>query len=490
MDTTDMEKSADTTPSTLNSETSDPEQIWLGSKHNPLNWPQSKKYQAIGLISFQAFISPLASSIMAPGLPEIAENYNIKSDTVLALTLTIYLLAWALGPLVFAPLSEMYGRRWVINISSVIFTAFSIGCIFATSTGELTAFRFLAGIGASTPISIAGAVIADLFILEERAPASAIYGLGLLIGPPIGPIMGGYLAQTVGVRYGFVLTAALGVTSLVLSVLLLPETDHAIIRSKRGSQGGRLLALWNKKTETSVGDEGIQPSAPLTGPAREAALRPLVLLTRSPICLIMSFYGALVYGFLKMFFTTFPTIFGEIYGFKPGPTGLTYIGGGLGELCATALGGWVGNTVYHNLTKKNGGIPKPEFRLPGMLLGSVAVPIGLFWFGWTAQTGQHWMLPIIGSSIFGFGMMSILLPLQLYFIDAFKYSAAALAAASLARSLLAFAIPLFAPQMIDAMELGGMYSFLGGLSIAIGIPLPLWVYFQGEKIRARSDLNH
>ncbi|RFU75250.1 hypothetical protein TARUN_6992 [Trichoderma arundinaceum] len=487
----DIEKSADATPSVLNSESSDTDQTWQESKDNPINWTPSKKYQTIGLISFQAFISPLASSIMAPGLPEIAEKYNIKSDTVLALTLTIYLLAWALGPLVFAPLSEMYGRRWVINTSSVIFTAFSIACIFATSTGELIAFRFLAGIGASTPISIAGAVIADLFILQERAPASAIYGLGLLIGPPTGPIMGGYLTQTVGVQYGFILTAALGGAALVLSVLFLPETDHALIRSNLGSQRGGLLKLWKKRTETPIANGEINPSATLMrSKVREAAIRPLVLLVRSPICLILSFYGALVYGFLNMFFTTFPTIFGDIYGFKPGPTGLTYIGGGLGELFATALGGWVGNTVYHNLTKKNGNVPKPEFRMPGMLLGSVAVPIGLFWFGWTAQTHQHWMLPIIGSSIFGFGMMSILLPLQLYFIDAFKYSAAALAAASLARSLLAFAIPLFAPQMINAMGLGGTYSFLGGLSIAIGIPLPLWVYFQGEKIRARSDLNH
>lgn len=240
------------------------------------------------------FCSPLASSIMAPGLPELAKKYNIKSDTVLALTLTIYLLAWALGPLAFAPLSEMYGRRWVINISSVIFTAFSIGCIFAKSTGQLIAFRFLAGIGASTPISIAGAVIADLYILEERAPASAIYGLGLLIGPPTGPIMGGYLTQTVGVRYGFVLTAVLGAVALVLSVLLLPETDHAIIRSKRGSQRQGIMGLFNKKAETSVDDERIQSSTPLTGSAREAAIRPLVLLTRSPICFILSFYGALL----------------------------------------------------------------------------------------------------------------------------------------------------------------------------------------------------
>ncbi|PNP60294.1 hypothetical protein THARTR1_00318 [Trichoderma harzianum] len=231
---------------------------------------------------------------MAPGLPELAEKYNIKSDTVLALTLTIYLLAWALGPLAFTPLSEMYGRRWVINISSVICTAFSIGCIFAKSTGELIAFRFLAGIGASTPISIAGAVIADLYILEERAPASAIHGLGLLIGPPTGPIMGGYLTQTVGVRYGFVLTAALGAVALVLGVLLLPETDHAIIRSKHGSQRGGLMRLFNTKAEMSVDDERTQSSTPLMGSAREAAIRPLVLLTRSPICFILSFYGALL----------------------------------------------------------------------------------------------------------------------------------------------------------------------------------------------------
>lgn len=390
MENSDVEKSANVTPSAFNSESRDTDQLWRESTDNPINWAQSKKYRTIGLISFQAFISyvlrhqinghawpcsnlcrPLASSIMAPGLPEIAVKYNIQSDTVLALTLTIYILAWALGPLVFAPLSEMYGRRWVMNVSSVIFTAFSIACVFATSTGELISFRFLAGIGASTPISIAGAVIADLFILQERAPASAIYGLGLLIGPPTGPIMGGYLTQTVGVRYGFILTAALGASALVLSLLFLPETDHALVRSNCGSLRGGLLGFWKKSSEKADADGEPNTCAPLTGSAaREAAIRPLVLLARSPICLILSFYGALsvhalwpchyqsytstnsrysVYGFLNMFFTTFPTIFGDTYGFKPGPTGLTYIGGGLGELCATALGGWVGNAVYHNV---------------------------------------------------------------------------------------------------------------------------------------------
>jgi MFS family permease len=116
----------------------------------------------------------------------------------------------------------------------------------------------------------------------------------LLIGPPTGPIMGGYLTQTVGVRYGFVLTAALGAIALVFSVLFLPETDHALIRSSLGSQRKGLLGFWKKGTETTDDDKGSSSSAPLMGPkAREAAIRPLVLLIRSPICLILSFYGAL-----------------------------------------------------------------------------------------------------------------------------------------------------------------------------------------------------
>ena len=107
---------------------------------------------------------------MAPSLPEIGRHYGISSPTVLALTLTIYLLAWAIGPLLFGPLSEVYGRRRIINLSALIFMSFNIGCIFAPSTGALITFRFFAGTGASTSVSIAGAVIADLFIEKERAP--------------------------------------------------------------------------------------------------------------------------------------------------------------------------------------------------------------------------------------------------------------------------------------------------------------------------------
>lgn len=98
-------------------------------------------------------------------------------------------------------------------------------------------------------------------------------------------------------------------------------------------------------------------------------------------------------------------------------------------------------------------------------------------------------MPMIGSGIFGFAMMGCFLPIQLYLVDAFQYAASAIAAATVLRSLMGFAFPLFGEQMFDALGDGPGYSLLAGLSIVIGIPFPIWIYFYGEKIRLRSDLN-
>lgn len=104
--------------------------------------------------------SPLASSMLAPGLPEIADKYHMTNSTLIALTLTyvigsysvpyrpdhrtsVFLLAYAVGPLLLSPLSEIYGRQWVLHISNLFFLAFNLGCAFATSGSMLIGFRFL-----------------------------------------------------------------------------------------------------------------------------------------------------------------------------------------------------------------------------------------------------------------------------------------------------------------------------------------------------------
>lgn len=215
---------------------------------------------------------PLASSIMAPGLPEIGIHYGIQSQSVIALTLSIYILAWAVGPLLFAPFSEIYGRKWILIISNVVFLAFNIACIFAPNTGSLIAFRFIAGLGASTPISIGGSLVGDLFVEKERAGPSAASFLGVLLGPPTGPIMGGYIAQTVGFKYSFVVTSALAGVSLVLALLYLQETYGPVVRAR------------------------VEKSTVQVNPWRTiwvGLVRPIQHLYGSMICLIFSLYAAM-----------------------------------------------------------------------------------------------------------------------------------------------------------------------------------------------------
>lgn len=90
--------------------------------------------------------------MMAPGLPDIAVHYHIGNPTIVALTLSIYLLAFAVGPLILGPLSEIYGRAWVLHLSNLFFLAFTLGCVFAPNTGSLIAFRFLGASSVGTVI--------------------------------------------------------------------------------------------------------------------------------------------------------------------------------------------------------------------------------------------------------------------------------------------------------------------------------------------------
>jgi len=204
---------------------------------------------------------------------------------------------------------------------------------------------------------------------------------------------------------------------------------------------------------------------------------------------MLSLYMAFMYGIYYLMFTTFSTLFSDIYGFDTGIGGLTYIGLGVGFLLATAFSARSGNQIYLHLSKKNGGKGEPEMRVPALIFGSLFVPVGLFWYGWSSQAKLHWIMPIIGSGIFGFGMMTTFLPIQLYLVDSFTYAASALSAASVFRSLLGFAFPLFGQQMYAALGNGGGNSLLAGLAIVLGIPFPIYLYYRGAQMRARSTLT-
>jgi len=188
-------------------------------------------------------------------------------------------------------------------------------------------------------------------------------------------------------------------------------------------------------------------------------------------------------------FATFPDLFKRVYHFGIGIGGLAYLGVGIGFILGTILGGHFGSKLYNALAARNGGQGKPEMRVPSIVIGALIVPIGLFWYGWSAQTRTHWVMPIIGTGIFGFGAMLTFLPIQLYLVDTFTYSASALSASAVTRSMLAFALPLAGTQMFDALGLGMGNTLLAVLALVMGVPFPIWIWFYGERLRARSSLT-
>ncbi|KAL5519934.1 hypothetical protein ACEPAG_1594 [Sanghuangporus baumii] len=459
-------------------------QDWEHDPDNPRNWKFWKKWTMCGIVAFYTFVSPISSSMMAPALPRIAEHYGVSGPTILNMTLTIFLLGYAVGPLFLSPITELVGRKWVLHLSNIEFLAFNLACAFAPNVGTLIAFRFLAGLGGSAPVSIGAGVIGDLFSERDRATAMAIYTLGPLLGPAVGPAIGGFVAETIGFKWIFILIAIASGVGAVFGILFLQETYAPYIQIQRAHRQFK-----NTGEKTLEHDILLDQRKDFVQLMWINMTRPFALLLGSFICFILSLYMGLTYGYYYLMNSTFPDLFPETYGFSTGLAGLAYLGPGVGFCLSAVYGAYIGDGIYQKLTARNDGVPKPEYRIPPLIIASCFVPVGLFWYGWSAQAKIHWIMPIIGAGIFGFAMMGTFLPIQLYLVDSFRYSASAMAAATVIRSVMGFAFPLFGQQMFDALKPGPGYSMLAGLAIVIGIPFPVWIYYYGEKIRARSDLN-
>jgi hypothetical protein len=123
---------------------------------NPKNWSMKRKWAATFIISSFTFVSPVSSSMISPALGVISKDFGITNTVEAQLTLSIFVLAYAIGPLFLGPLSEIYGRVLVLQLSNLFYLAWNLGCGFAQNSSQLMAFRFLSGLGGSAPLAIGG----------------------------------------------------------------------------------------------------------------------------------------------------------------------------------------------------------------------------------------------------------------------------------------------------------------------------------------------
>ncbi|GFF46456.1 uncharacterized transporter mfs2 [Aspergillus lentulus] len=445
---------------------------------NPMNFTEARKWSYTILVAIATLAVTLVSSAYTGGVEEIQQEFGIGSE-VATLGVSLFVLGFAIGPLLWAPLSELFGRQILFIGTYALLTAFNAGMCGSKNAWTLIVLRFLAGSFGSSPLTNAGGVIADMFPAKQRGMAMTLFASAPFLGPVIGPIIGGFLGMTEGWKWVMGFLAIFSGAVWIIGSLFLPETYAPVLLRRRAEKLSRITGkVYRSKTDIEQGDISFKASFQL------ALSRPWILLFREPIVFLLSLYMAIVYGTLYMMFGAFPIVYQEGRGWNQGVGGLAFLGVMIGMLIAVVYS-MVDNKRFVRVEEENGGFAPPEARLHPCLPASVAIPVGLFWFAWTNYPSIHWMASIAAGVPFGFGMVLVFLGIMNYLIDAYTiFAASVLAANSVLRSLFGASFPLFTTYMYHNLGIHWASSIPAFLALAC-VPFPFLFYKFGPTIRKR-----
>jgi len=307
----------------------------------------------------------------------------------------------------------------------------------------------------------------------------SVFASAPFLGPTLGPIIGGFLGETEGWRWVEGLMAIFTGTLWIVGALTIPETYSPVILRRRAAKMSKMTGkVYKSKMEIDHGAKTIGQEF------KTSLSRPWILLFMEPIVLFTSIYMAIVYGTLYMMFGAFPIVYQQDRRWSPGIGGLAFIGVMVGMMGAVVYS-LFDNKRYNKVADKHDNKAPPEARLPPAMIGSIALPVGLFWFAWTNYPSIHWSVSIIGTAPFGFGMVLVFLSIMNYLIDAYViYAASVLAANSVLRSLFGAGFPLFTTYMYKNLGIHWASSIPAFLAL-VCVPFPFLFYKYGEPIRMK-----
>jgi multidrug resistance protein len=387
------------------------------------------------------------------------------------------------GPMVFAPLSEVLGRRIIYATTLLLAVIFVIPCAVAPNIGTLIVCRAIDGIAFSAPMTLVGGTLADLWRTEERGVPMAAFSAAPFIGPAIGPLIGGFLSDAAGWRWLYWIQLIFAGAVYILITFTVPETYAPTILAKRAKKLRKETGESDHVTEQDL------DLRPFSERLRIFLIRPFQLLFGEMIVFLISVYMSVLYGLLYMFFVAYPIVYQKGKKYSAGITGLMFIPIALGVLCSAACAPLV-NKHYLKLSQKYNGSPPAEVRLIPMMCSCWFIPIGLFIFAWTSYPHLSWVGPAIGGFPVGFGFIFLYNAANNYLVDSYQHQAAsALAAKTFLRSFWGASVVLFTTQMYDRLGYQWASSLLAFISLAC-CAIPFVFYFFGARIRARSKFAY
>lgn len=438
-------------------------------------------------------VVPVANRIVS----DLEGGHESKSASVLLVT--IWELGEAAGPLLIAPLSEVFGRYPVMNAANCLFLAATILAALSQSTTLFIAARALTGLAVASNV-LNPAIVGDIFPSDKRGSAMSFIMLAPLLGGAIGPAISGAIAQTVGWRQVLWMSAGLAAFCEVLFLTCFRETYKVPILRNRAA---RLRAAMHDDSLKAPFDEGEHKS---WAKLWESVMRPVIVVFSSGVLLTLSLFGSVAFAFYYIIAVTLPDVLEGLYHLTPAAAGAAFISfskcpflslallsatwtnqhSGIGSACGVVVCNRLLDRIYVDLRDSHKGVDRPEFRLPLAIVGGVTLPLAVISYGWAAHLHAPVWLVLSTVGLMGFALMLAFLPLTAYVVDAFGlYAASAMTGLIVTRCLMGTFLPLFTGPAVESLGYGWGFNVFGAATLCL-IPIPVVVFRYGSKWRQLS----
>ncbi|KAJ1963172.1 hypothetical protein GGI12_002207 [Dipsacomyces acuminosporus] len=439
--------------------------------------PFSSRQKAMIVIitALTALVSPLSANMYYPSIQKVRDDLH-ATQSAITWTVTAYLIAMAIFPLVWSNISDQVGRKPVYAASMLIYTCGSIGCACSKSLAALVASRVIQSAGASAVQGAGAGTISDIYPRHQRGTALGVYYLGPLLGPCLGPLVGGYVGQGIGWRWVFWILAIWGGIMCLLALFVLPETHRRLVSRKHRIQSTNIPSQLS-----------IRENNPLVD----------IATVRYPVVALTMFYFAMIFGTYFTNATGQPLAYENIYDLSQGLSGVCFLAVGAGNIVGSVCGGRVTDLLLRAYSrnasaaaaesgKSNACSKAPaEVRLKAVWLGSALFLCAIIVCGWLID--RH--LPLAGVLVtqffIGVGLAFTFQCLGGYLIDIFPTMSARITGVqNFWRSVWAAIVVQLFPTMVGNVGWGWSYTIMFFLSLsgALGIQV---VLLRGEKLRLK-----
>ncbi|KAI9689341.1 MAG: hypothetical protein M1822_009992 [Bathelium mastoideum] len=366
---------------------------------NPQNWSSWKKVYVCLLIFLYTFVVYASSAIYTSAQEEVMQRFGLSYSRA-SLILSLYVIGYGIGPLLFSPLSEipLFGRNAPYMISFGLFVILAVPTALVENYAGLLVLRFLTGFMGSPCLATGGATMQDMYALLKLPYALTAWVAAAFSAPALGPLLSGFAVTAENWRWAFWEILWMSGPVWLLWFFTMPETSAGNILLRRAKRLRALTGNEKLRSQSEI-DQGEKKFGTVV---YEALAIPAIICIQDPAVLFTNMYSAVIYAIYYSYFEAFPLVYVGDFGFNIGELGVVYVciivGCVLGIITYCSY-----QWFYLEPDIKKNGLRAQEHRLVPALFAVWLLPIGLFWFGWTARPSIHWIVSILGITCFSFG---------------------------------------------------------------------------------------